>query len=149
MQVGSKTVLFLCTGNYYRSRFAEEYFNHRVQSLGLDCTASSRGLAIDRLGKGAGVFSRVALKRLRDHKCLIRGADRPPQQCTVADLTSANHTVTLDRLEHRSLMRDLFPAWAERVEYWEVGDIGVATPEVALASIEQQIEGLLLRLPRR
>jgi len=23
-----KTVLFLCTGNFYRSRFAEEVFNH-------------------------------------------------------------------------------------------------------------------------
>ena len=28
----SRSVLFLCTGNYYRSRFAEELFNERRQS---------------------------------------------------------------------------------------------------------------------
>lgn len=144
----AKTVLFLCTGNYYRSRFAEEFFNHRAQDFGLIWTANSRGLAIERLGKKAGVISQVALKRLRDRKCVIRG-NRPPQQCTVVDLTSADHIIALDRLEHRSLMRELFPAWAERVEYWDVGDIGVATPEVALTTIEQQIEALVLRLPRR
>ena len=25
-----QTVIFLCTGNYYRSRFAEEVFNYRA-----------------------------------------------------------------------------------------------------------------------
>jgi len=30
-----RTVLFLCTGNYYRSRFAEELFNHKVAAHGL------------------------------------------------------------------------------------------------------------------
>jgi hypothetical protein len=28
--IAMKSVLFLCTGNYYRSRFAEELFNHRA-----------------------------------------------------------------------------------------------------------------------
>jgi protein-tyrosine phosphatase len=37
-----KTVLFLCTGNYYRSRFAEILFNSVAGKLGLPCLASSR-----------------------------------------------------------------------------------------------------------
>ena len=37
-----KTVLFLCTGNYYRSRFAEELFNHHAERAGDDWIAQSR-----------------------------------------------------------------------------------------------------------
>ena len=31
----SKTILFLCTGNYYRSRFAEILFNSVAGRMGL------------------------------------------------------------------------------------------------------------------
>jgi protein-tyrosine phosphatase len=44
-----KTVLFLCTGNHYRGRFAEESFNHEAERVGLDwiapVTRSRRGTA--------------------------------------------------------------------------------------------------------
>ena len=42
-----KTVLFLCTGNYYRSRFAEVLFNSVAGKMGLPWRASSRGLALE------------------------------------------------------------------------------------------------------
>ena len=42
------TVLFLCTGNYYRSRFAEVLFNSVDGKMGLPWRASSRGLALER-----------------------------------------------------------------------------------------------------
>jgi protein-tyrosine-phosphatase len=35
-----KTVLFLCTGNYYRSRFAEVLFNSVAGKMGLLWQAS-------------------------------------------------------------------------------------------------------------
>jgi protein-tyrosine-phosphatase len=40
-----KTVLFLGTGNNYRSRFAEALFNSVAGRMGLPWRASSRGLA--------------------------------------------------------------------------------------------------------
>ena len=39
-------LLFLCTGNYYRSRFAEMYFRHLAVQHGLNWTVDSRGLRI-------------------------------------------------------------------------------------------------------
>ena len=41
-------ILFLCTGNYYRSRFAEHLFNWLATKQGLDWQADSRGLALER-----------------------------------------------------------------------------------------------------
>src|SRR6266446_4485609 len=41
------TVLFLCTGNFYRSRFAEIYFNWLAPREKLLWRADSRGLALD------------------------------------------------------------------------------------------------------
>jgi protein-tyrosine phosphatase len=38
-----KLVLFLCTGNYYRSRYAEELFNHLARAEGIGWRAFSRG----------------------------------------------------------------------------------------------------------
>jgi hypothetical protein len=43
-----KSVLFLCTGNFYRSRFAEILFNSVAERMRLPWKASSRGLALER-----------------------------------------------------------------------------------------------------
>jgi hypothetical protein len=58
-------VLFLCTGNYYRSRLAEELFNHRAERLGLDWRATSRALAIERgAEENVGPISDHAIRAL-------------------------------------------------------------------------------------
>ena len=100
-----KTVLFLCTGNYYRSRFAEELFNHHAERAGLDWTAQSRGLALERGGHNVGPISPFALHALKKLAITARSADRLPQQCTAADLASADVVVAVKEAEHRPLMR--------------------------------------------
>ena len=62
---GEKTILFLCTGNYYRSRFAEVLFNSVAGKMGLPWpgtlfsrdiwyrfTSSSEGRKYEVIGKG-------------------------------------------------------------------------------------------------
>ena len=39
-----KRVLFVCSGNYYRSRLAEILFNHEAAAAGLAWESGSRGL---------------------------------------------------------------------------------------------------------
>ena len=46
MSGATARVLFVCTGNYYRSRFAEAVFNHLAAARGLPWRAVSRGLAV-------------------------------------------------------------------------------------------------------
>jgi hypothetical protein len=45
-------------------------------------------------------------------------------------------------------MLERFPYWESRAEYWQVGDIEVVLPKIALSSIDGQIDGLLDRLLR-
>jgi protein-tyrosine-phosphatase len=137
------TVLFLCTGNYYRSRFAEELFNHGAAAADLRWTADSRALAIERGAGNVGAVSPLALAALDVRGVRARGRDRMPIACTPADLDSADLIVALSELEHRCLMLERFPAWADRATYWQVEDIGVTPADVALALVERQIEKLL------
>ena len=138
-----KTVLFLCTGNYYRSRFAEELFNHRAVHAGINWRAQSRALAIERGINNIGPLSPFALWGLTTRGLSAKGANRPPQQCVVLDLESADYIVALNEVEHRSLMRERFPNWESRIQYWEIGDVAVVQPDKALALIDAQVEALL------
>ena len=59
-----KTVLFLCTGNYYRSRFAEILFNSVAGRMSLPWKAFSRGLALERGVNNVGPMALSAVKAL-------------------------------------------------------------------------------------
>src|SRR5438034_3416292 len=99
-----KTVLFLCTGNYYRSRFAESLFNSVAGKMGLPWRASSRGLALERGVNNVGPMAVSAIKALeaRGLRALADFA-RFPMQATADDLEIANRIVALKQAEHLRL----------------------------------------------
>jgi protein-tyrosine phosphatase len=144
-----KTVLFLCTGNYYRSRFAEELFNQRAVHTGIDWVARSRALAIERGINNVGPISPFALRGLDERGLIAKASSRHPRQCTIADLEEADCIVALNEPEHRPLMLERFARWEARTEYWKVTDVEFVPPSIALAAIDTQIEILLERLRRK
>ncbi len=140
----SSTVLFLCTGNYYRSRFAEHYFNALASERKLAWRAESRGLhpSIENIGS----ISSHALARLR-----LRGIEpqqpvRPPRDLEEEDLASAALVVAVNEVEHRPLMQVRFPHWRDRVRYWRVHDLDVTDANSGLAAIELAVQELLAEL---
>jgi protein-tyrosine phosphatase len=137
-----KTVLFLCTGNYYRSRFAEILFNSVAGKMGLPWKSSSRGLALERGVNNVGPISVTVIEAL-EARGLRAVADftRFPIQVTVDDLEMADWIVALKQAEHLPLLRERFPAWAEKTEFWQVDD----EPE-ALDLIEREVMDLAARL---
>jgi len=138
-------ILFLCTGNYYRSRFAEYLFNHHAPSYALPWQAFSRGLAIELLEEDAGPISPYTLHGLALRDIPIDPV-RLPIALTEQDLKTARHIVALKQTEHKPLLHQRFPDWVERIEYWQVDDIEDAHPNEALPQIESAVLALLQRL---
>ncbi|MCM0594448.1 MAG: low molecular weight phosphatase family protein [Gloeotrichia echinulata IR180] len=139
-------ILFLCTGNYYRSRFAEHLFNWLATKQGLDWLADSRGLALERGANNVGPISHYAVEALAVRLVSVPDNERFPQQATEKDFQTANRIIALDESEHRPLMKARFPEWMDAIDYWLVHDIDKTSHQEALGQIENQILQLIAEL---
>jgi low molecular weight protein-tyrosine phosphatase len=138
-------MLFLCTGNYYRSRFAELVFNHLAKQRGLDWQATSRGLALERGANNVGPISQHTLAGLAARGIGLVAEVRRPRALNESDLASAHHIVAVNRAEHLPILERKFPKCVEQVEFWHVHDCDFATPDEALEQIERRVLGLINR----
>jgi protein-tyrosine phosphatase len=141
-----RTVLFLCTGNYYRSRFAEHLFNHLARQRNLCWRAISRALSNETGSWKVGPISRFALAGLQARGIRSDEPHREPVYCHEPDLCNADMVIALKETEHRPLVSRRFPDWPDRIEYWHIHDIDQALPEDALAELEQLVDNLIARL---
>ncbi|HTU90274.1 MAG TPA: hypothetical protein VMF69_09390 [Gemmataceae bacterium] len=141
-QQRDKSVLFLCTGNYYRSRFAEVLFNSVADRMGLLWRASSRGLALERGVNNVGPMAASAVKALEARGLrAVAEFSRLPMQVAVEDFEAAHWIIAVKEVEHLPLLQERFPAWTEKIEFWHVDD----APEV-LDLIEREVMDLAARL---
>ena len=142
-----RTVLFLCTGNYYRSRFAEIWFNRLAAERNLPWRANSRGVGLDEWPDIPGPISRNTINGLLERGIESDPNPRFPMQAVVSELEQADRIIALKEAEHRHRLADKYPdGWSERVTYWHVHDVDYAQPEQALAEIESLVEDLLAEL---
>jgi len=130
----TSSVLFLCTGNYYRSRYAQAVFNHYAQQHGMPWQAFSRGLMlVPEINPGPlSIHTRRALDA---QQIDLRLAGEAPQALQRADLERATFTIALKEAEHRPMMQAQFPDFADTITYWNVHDLDCATPEEALPMV--------------
>ncbi|ABA23385.1 protein tyrosine phosphatase [Trichormus variabilis ATCC 29413] len=139
-------ILFLCTGNYYRSRFAEHLFNQLATKQGLNWQADSRGLALERGVNNVGAISQYATEALAARLVNISDDERFPKPACEPDFQSATRVIALDEAEHRPLMNERFPQWVDAIEYWLVHDIDKTSATEALGQIEKHLLQLIEQL---
>ena len=141
-------VLFLCTGNYYRSRFAEVLFNALAPRYTLSYQALSRGLATELEVRTVGM-SPVAVQALQAMGINPLGAERYPLQVYEQDLQAAQRIIALKEAEHKPYLQARHPTWVDAVEYWHIHD-GLPTPAYnPLAEITRAVHLLCQELTPR
>jgi protein-tyrosine phosphatase len=139
-------LLFLCTGNYYRSRFAELLFNSLAAQTGLNWSAFSRALAIEKGTCNIGPISAHTRAACACRRIAILEPTPFPRGVTGEDFFQADRVIALKEAEHRIYMEERFAEWSPRVEYWHVHDLDAAAPEEACAQIERHVTGLIVEL---
>jgi len=136
-----KTVVFICTGNFYRSRFSEYLFNALATKSGLYWRAMSRGLRA-KTAANEGPISEFTAYRLTAVGVPFDW-ERFPVQLSEADLENADLVVALKKAEHYPMMVERFPARADRITYWQIDDLDCATADEALPICEACVKSLV------
>ena len=123
----TKKALFVCSGNYYRSRLAELLFNHYAKRDEMTWRADSRGLLEQTAYKG---ISSSAVKYLEERELGLLVAEvRNPRPLRFDDLEKFDLIIGLSRDEHEGLFLTRFGqiprhlAKQGKLRYWNVDDL--------------------------
>ena len=130
-RVPVKQVCFVCTGNLYRSKYAEACFNNLCITNGInDIRAFSRGLAAQPTenyehGEAFTIPIRLAIptyERMVEKKipfCLMGPTN---VMLSEYDCASSDVIVLMNKDEHMPKMEDRFPNHLDKIECYEIGD---------------------------
>ncbi len=100
-------ILFLCSGNYYRSRFAEEVFNFRARAASSNWSADSRGLRLNP--NNSGPISEVALRRMEMLRIQPIKSHRSPEIMRETDFENSDLVIAMSREEHFPINEKTIP----------------------------------------
>jgi protein-tyrosine-phosphatase len=136
--MSTPTIHFFCTGNIYRSRLAEAYCASRCAGR---ARVSSSGIAAG--ANGNAPISPYAASVLAKHG-LDSFAAGSWQQTTEA-LVKATDVLVLMESEHHRFCNDWIEAPRQRIEVWEIEDIGPMAKEAIPGQVEQTFERIRRR----
>ena len=71
---------------------------------------------------------------------------RYPIPLALSDLAGSDLVIALKEAEHRMMILEQFPLWANLVEYWHIDDLDCVGPEEALFVLDGQVRALVERL---
>ena len=141
-----KRILFICTGNYYRSRFAEILFNELCQQEKLPFWSFSKGLRLSKNNKGPiSIHTKNYMSLLNSN---ISYLPRMPIPVDKFDFEFYDRIIALDENEHRPMMKSRYPKYENSIEYWHFVDDYVDGPENVLPKLENHVRQFIDELKK-
>jgi len=144
--------LFLCTGNYYRSRLAEELLRGYAAAQGINLVSDSAGLGIIPNPINIGPIRCEVLDYLKRRGIYSGGVERFPKKCTKTDIRSADIIIGMNEPEHRCMVDEQFPGVAgNRTRYWHVSDMdedpGFISPDLIDSNVRELLKEIDCLIP--
>ena len=140
----TKKILFVCTGNYYRSRFAEIYFNYFAKLKPLSWEAFSRGFNVDN-PNNVGFLSPQAEKTLLLLQIPI-SCNNPPVKITAQNIKEADMVIALNKKEHGVFVDKYFQNLQNKFIFWDIQDLHELSSQEALVKLKLKIDNLIEKL---
>ena len=139
---------FICMGNYYRSRLAEELAIHYALKYGVEIETESGGLS-HRMPNPSnpGPIAQGTLRYLTEKGVQPRKAEHMPKRCTIEAVRAADIIICTDESEQRHLFIEEFPDHGGKLICWQARDVlfdpMLQTPEIIDRKVEDLIRSLL------
>lgn len=140
-------ILFVCTGNYYRSRLAEILFNHYADLKELPLRAYSKGLEA-YIKRNTGPISPHTLAYLDELNISWPEVIREPVQLKEEDFGRYLALIMMDEDEHKPMMAHYFPGLDGKVHYWQIKDVQFCAPGSVLPVLEDKVKLLVEELTK-
>lgn len=137
-------ILFVCTGNIFRSRFAEEVFNHLCKINGVDATAFSAGLQVGRYKQrkiywpAMNELERLKIEPLRSNEESVHIDD--------IDVSIYDQIICMDEEEHKPMVRSNELLSGFTFQYWNIVDMPKVSSDISLPKCYKKVESLIDQL---
>ena len=137
-------ILFVCTGNIFRSRFAEEVFNHLCKINGVDATAFSAGLQVGRY-KQRKIY-RPAMSELERLKIEPLRSNEDSVHINDIDVSIYDQIICMDEEEHKPMVRSNELLSGFTFQYWNIVDMPKVSSDISLPKCYKKVESLIDQL---
>lgn len=115
-------IYFICMGNYYRSRLAEELAIHYARKYHVDLEVDSGGLSDVAHSQNPGPISKATMHYLEEKHVQPRSAQRFPKRVDRDSVFAADIVVCTDEDEQLHLFKQEFPDYAGKIISWRARD---------------------------
>lgn len=115
-------IYFVCMGNYYRSRLAEELAIHYAQQHRIELLADSGGLSDVAHSLNPGPIAKATLRYLEEKNIQPQSARRFPKRVDRDSIFASDIVVCTDEDEQLHLFKQEFPDYTGEIISWRARD---------------------------